>query len=85
MIHKKGKSLTVGKYLVHRREGKEKGKGKYLAPKEERDKIPSYHNANYAQIDTNNHITRSIIARPKLDLKLHESWQSLIQATYDNE
>ena len=54
MIHKKGKSLTVGKYLVHRREGKEKGKGKYLAPKEERDKIPSYHNANYAQIDTNN-------------------------------
>ena len=62
MIHKKGKSLTVGKYLVHRREGKEKGKGKYLAPKEERDKIPSYHNANYAQIDTNNHITRSIIA-----------------------
>ena len=83
MIHKKGKSLTVGKYLVHRREGKEKGK--YLAPKEERYKIPSYHNANYAQIDTNNHITRSIIARPKLDLKLHESWQSLIQATYDNE
>ena len=38
MIHKKGKSLTVGKYLVYRREGKEKGKGgKYLAPKEERD------------------------------------------------
>ena len=68
MIHKKGKSLTVGKYLVHRREGKDHN-----------------HNANYAQIDINNHITRSIIARPKLDLKLHESWQSLIQATYDNE
>ena len=83
MIHKKGKSLTVGKYLVHRREGNEKRK--YLAPKEERDKIPSYHNANYAQIDTNNHITRSIIARPKVDLKLTESWQSLIQATDDNE
>ena len=40
--------------MVYRREGKEEGKGgKYLAPKGERDKTPN-HNANYAQIDTNN-------------------------------